>query len=1018
MRRTGLLGKNTNRRAGLRFERLETREMLAFVPELVRDINQADEQGSEPRGYVAFAGKTYFTAESVDEGRELWVTDGTSIGTKLFKDVVPGRGGLTTEAFVPGTTQFFFSHNDGVHGEELWVSDGSSAGTRMVKDIVDGTLGNVDLLAVFGDEAFISVNRNGLGWELWKSDGTAEGTTQVVHYRSNAREPAFRIFSDDTLFFVTSDQLWATGGTLESTRMLRNFAPHPQSYLTAFVASDGTLYFSPFDGNGYELWKSDGTAAGTQLVRDLQSHGGANEFAERNGIVYFAASAPDSRSWAEADVELWRTNGTDAGTWRVVDLTPGTKSSFPKALKAFNGALYFFANDGTHGEELFRSDGTATGTVRLTDTYEVSPGLSLSPSGNLLYFTAKTTSALISDLWVTDGTALGTREVDFSSAAFTPVFPSWIVVRNGALHFSATYFENGIPRGREPWILDANGARLLKDIYTGTESSNISQLTDVAGTLAFVDGQDDWSLWRSNGTRTGTTVVASSQGAGQESTPPANLSESGGTLFFDSFIGQESARFLWRSDLSTVGTYPIAQIGVPGSYTGWSPYPADINGTLYFVGQESLDSRELWRSNGTPATTFPVVSLAHGLVGTQITAAGSNLYYTARSGNFNRLHVSDGTAQGTRLVDGENLGESGGRVAAIGNRLYFRACHFDLGCGLWTTDGSPSGTRLVKDIVSGMERATIRDLAVVGNTLYAWVVADEGWQLWRSDGTTAGTALVYHSTVAEDYFGDWPVVFNARVYFTIKNSHTGWALWASDGTTAGTQVVFRQPSSVNQAPNGFTVAGNTMFFYSYDSNQGWQLWQTDGTPRRTRIVMDIEPKAGWFPFPNVSRMASVNGTLFFTADDGRHGMELWKLTYTPPAAGDLNDDGRVDREDLSMLAENFGTPSGAAYDRGDLDRNGRIGLGDLIQLRNLIAPQTAPAAIVAQASEVSVAATNRPRSDAARRKENKRVVTRSAPDDLPSLSAPAADEVFAGQNRRTSIRRVLNATDRALAIRS
>ena len=132
---------------------------------------------------------------------------------------------------------------------------------------------------------------------------------------------------------------------------------------------NNAVYFSAFDGTGgFELWKSDGTAAGTVRVKDINP--GANGsipggFTVFNGAVYF--SAFDGTS----GFELWKSDGTEAGTVRVKDINPGPGGSSPFGFAVSNNALYFSADDGTNGFELWTSDGTEAGTMRVKDISRV-----------------------------------------------------------------------------------------------------------------------------------------------------------------------------------------------------------------------------------------------------------------------------------------------------------------------------------------------------------------------------------------------------------------------------------------------------------------------------------------------------------------------------------------------------------------------------------------------------------------------------------------------------------------------
>src|SRR5262249_45756174 len=102
--------------------------------------------------------------------------------------------------------------------------------------------------------------------------------------------------------------------------------------------------------NGRELWRSDGTPAGTMLVRDIAPSAAASlpsNLTNVNGLLYFAAND------GTTGTELWQSDGTPAGTVLVQDINPGTTGSNPAYLTAMNNKLSFAAPDPTHGRELW-----------------------------------------------------------------------------------------------------------------------------------------------------------------------------------------------------------------------------------------------------------------------------------------------------------------------------------------------------------------------------------------------------------------------------------------------------------------------------------------------------------------------------------------------------------------------------------------------------------------------------------------------------------------------------------------
>lgn len=179
----------------------------------------------------------------------------------------------------------------------------------------------------------------------------------------------------------------------------------------------GRLLFSAEDGmQGRELWRSDGTAAGTVLVKDIapgpassmEETSGRNLTAVLGSTLFFIAD--DLTSGAE----LWASDGTEAGTRRVRDIRPGIRGAELEGLTVAGGRLFFSADDGTHGRELWVSDGTEAGTVLVED---IVPGAGsslpreLAAIDNRLLFSAFDEAAGV-EPWVSDGTADGTRRLD------------------------------------------------------------------------------------------------------------------------------------------------------------------------------------------------------------------------------------------------------------------------------------------------------------------------------------------------------------------------------------------------------------------------------------------------------------------------------------------------------------------------------------------------------------------------------------------------------------------------------
>ena len=313
----------------------------------------------------------YYVANDGTHGSELWKTDGTTAGTMMVKDINPNGNGIGAISLVAFNDMVYFSANDGINGTELWKSDGTEAGTVMVKDIGQNYQGNIRSyssnpvgLIVFGDAIYFAADTDnpslGHGRELWKSDGTEAGTVQVADINGGGSD------SDPYSFTIVGD----------------------------------TLYFSAMNNtHGRELWKTDGTEVGTVMVKDIKSGQGNGEPMRLTAVgdtLYFAAR--DDPQTGYGSEELWKSDGTEAGTVKVKVICPVSSScpygSQPDELTAFGNTLFFSAKNSTHGRELWMSDGTETGTV-MVEAFNNGSGQNGDSSprdlvimNNILYFVA------------------------------------------------------------------------------------------------------------------------------------------------------------------------------------------------------------------------------------------------------------------------------------------------------------------------------------------------------------------------------------------------------------------------------------------------------------------------------------------------------------------------------------------------------------------------------------------------------------------------------------------------------
>jgi trimeric autotransporter adhesin len=366
--------------------------------QLVKDINPTG--NSVPRGFTSFGGNLIFAANDGATGQELWRSNGTDPGTYLVNDI-NSAGGSNPNGFAAAGGSLFFQAYDGMdngttqHGSELWKTDGTHPYTVLVKDInASGNSFPQDLTNVNGT-LFFRADDGTNGAELWMSDGNPGGTTMIdddapadggINPGANASNPTYLTSVGGTLFFAADDgtngrELWRSDGTAAGTYMVKNINTAGDGAPGNLTNVGGTLFFRATDGpdngttHGYELWKSTGTGPGTELVKDIDASGDSTpiSLANSGGRLFF--SADDGATGRE----LWRSDGTGPGTQLVKDIDTGDDSpmngvpdgSYPSRLTDVNGTLFLAANDGATGQELWRSDGTGPGTQLVED---IDPG--------------------------------------------------------------------------------------------------------------------------------------------------------------------------------------------------------------------------------------------------------------------------------------------------------------------------------------------------------------------------------------------------------------------------------------------------------------------------------------------------------------------------------------------------------------------------------------------------------------------------------------------------------------------
>jgi ELWxxDGT repeat protein len=468
----------------------------------------------------------------------------------LVADIAPGPASSDPQDLTAMNGELFFSAWDPAHGRQLWKSDGTAGGTVMLTDVPGGA--DPAGLAVADGELFFSAQDRAHGRELWKSDGTAAGTGLVADIVPG---PAGSDPQDITYAIGQQDN-----GT-------------PAQVL---------VYFSAWDpAAGRQLWKSDGTAAGTVMISDVNPGPAGLGPADISALT--GTTAMFSGDDGVHGREPWVTDGTAAGTAMYEELNPGPASSDPTEIIASENNIgifaqfplwYFSANDGTHSRELF----LAYPDSPPADVYDINPGAASSDPGPFVSVVEET--GLVAATGATDGRELYDLQL--------PPPPPFIV-------------------GQQPGT-----ATLVPGVAPGEGSNPVLGPTGLIGTTPFPlpytrnyfagdDGPHGRALWQVD-----ESVLVT---PGESTTYSYTIS---------------GVRLV-----SAAASGPAGFVNVGGSY---NPGGGQSGATEVFSASDAAHGRELWTSDGWPTNTAQAADISPGPGSSDpadITVIGQTAYFTA-----------------------------------------------------------------------------------------------------------------------------------------------------------------------------------------------------------------------------------------------------------------------------------------------------------------------------------------------------------------------------------------------------
>lgn len=911
-----------------------------ITSQLVADINSVIE-GVEEDSAAVIGDKLLFSAFSERSGFELWVSDGSESGTKLLKDLYPGRSSsFPMEFFSTDSKAFFTAYSDGK--PNLLCSDGTELGTVVfAESSMDSKTSGFVQMDLLEERLYYldyQFNDGNYSAGFWLSDGTPQGTELIGEFDWNDQNPSWNppvlVKVGDLVFFSAPvadgsefvESLWCFDINSPKETLLNLGIDNGFMEPNELTPLEDRLIFSAHsEATGKELWISDGTVDGTRLLKDIidgSYSGSPRKFAAFDDRLFFVA-----QDGVDPWLKLWATDGTEGGTQIVSEVRIALGSAYSEQFFVAGGFLYFPAIDWTDetdfGIELWRSDGTQLGTTIVRDIYE--GGNSSHPElllavGDQLYFRAIGTvdsNEIGIELWKSD--AAGATLVKDLHEGEGNSFSEKFLELGGELYFMAKSFteSGGSKYGLWKSIESSEGVVPLSTIDTRFESASLAgrefgtkfvKANGDAFVFLGVDGEGP-GLWLFENENHVFSKISDLNIRTRWMASQVELIRLGNEILFTGYTDGEGGE-LWKTDGSALGTELVKDIFL-GSEGSLPQHPVELNGVAYFIAQGSNGIEdfgfELWKSDGTEEGTVMVKDIWPGEVGgvdpRELIAWNDDLYFFASTEDYgHELWKSDGIEAGTVLVKDIFLGTLGSNgnlrdIAEFDGKLFFSATGHDgsttAGQELWSTDGTENGTVIVKDINPGEMGSTPRHLTTVADALYFSASGPDGVgdplgvELWKSDGTETGTVLVKDISLGSgDSYPEWLFEYGGELLFAAEGydgvEYSGQELWKSDGTAGGTEMVKDiSPGNVNSFPSRFIELNGTVFFSARhidgDDSFGNELWRTDGTTDGTYLVRDIksgESSSDPYGF-NV-----VGGAIYFSAENDLQGRELWKTDGT------------------------------------------------------------------------------------------------------------------------------------------
>ncbi|WP_116128143.1 T9SS type A sorting domain-containing protein [Lewinella sp. IMCC34183] len=768
----------------------------------VTDLPAASSNLGDPR-YTRQGDRVLFIHQPLYSPGYLYATDGTPEGTEMLIQLYPGYTTRKLNSIGDRVWIEFTSSSSNTDTAPYAFTDGTPEGSqlRWPAEEIDRLEDPVAL--PFGVVAR-GTSANGEEMYLLNRDLTAASPLrQTIPSLPPGTLMDFQLRGEKAYFMRRGSRwessMWELDIATREAREVLDLNPAEDKVFTYDLSPLGEFWtytvFDCIDGTS-SLHRTDGTAGGTFRLTEnpnMRFHGlysRGSGVIGRTGMRFFPAYLP------ETGIELWRTDGTVAGTFAVDDLYPGTVESRLSNLTIWKDGILFTAESPLYGSEVFFSSGSAGSAEIVVDINTETSGSKPRPR------------AVVGRRLVVEATTPGT--------------------------------------GTELFTVDTAGkVELLIDAVWGKWGSFPDVFADSLSDTGLIVTNSNWGnyLYRTDGTPGG-TVRLDARGQLNPTGPISGPGQIGDALYFLKIIGRSEN--LLAYDAAT-DSFKIVKVINPYS-DGIIPGPAfaTLNDSVLLFRAENRDGEvELWRTDGTEEGTYTI----KGTVEQPAYGPLENVSFPV---------VADGVA-------------------------YFRAIKYNP--RLWRTDGTEAGSWELR----GSERlAWPEDVFLFGDRVHFPAGPDDNRKLYTTGGERDDVlpSPITEGSVYEAL--EQFTSFGRQLVFTATTADAGNELWVtSDPESAAIPLGDLNAGPADARPlDLYAYNDSTLLFSAFVPELGRELWTSDGTAEGTVVVADMNPGTASADPRDFLRYGDF---VYFSADDGRIGHELWK--YSP---ADLDNDGTID----------------------------------------------------------------------------------------------------------------------------